>query len=115
MSHDAITIVQSDEILRVFSKIESKSNVAIAGTMRALLENLMTGVSIGFKKRLILIGVGYRAQAQGQKIGLTLGFSHVVEYAIPEGIQIEIPTQTEILVTGNDKQMVGQVAADIRA
>ena len=91
------------------------ANTAMSGTVRANLNNMVTGVSKGFEKKLTLIGVGYRAQAQGKKLNLTLGFSHPVEYAVPEGITIETPSQTEIIVKGANKQVVGQVAAEIRA
>ena len=87
----------------------------MAGTTRALLANMVKGVSEGFEKKLDLIGVGYRAAAQGKKLNLTLGFSHPVVYETPEGVTIETPSQTEILVKGADKQQVGQVAAEIRA
>ena len=87
----------------------------MCGTVRANLNNMVTGVSRGFEKKLTLIGVGYRAQSQGKKLNLTLGFSHPVEYAVPEGISIETPTQTEIVIKGANKQVVGQVAAEIRA
>ena len=80
-----------------------------------MVNNMVMGVSQGFEKKLELVGVGYRAQAQGKKLNLTLGFSHPVEFAVPEGISIETPSQTEILVKGTDKQQVGQVAANIRA
>lgn len=86
-----------------------------AGTARALLNNMVEGVSKGFQKKLTLVGVGYRAKVQGKKLNLTLGFSHPVDYEVPEGITIEAPSQTEILVKGADKQKVGQVAADIRS
>ena len=88
---------------------------SMAGTMRALINNMVKGVSDGFERRLTLVGVGYRAQVQGKKLNLTLGFSHPVEFEIPEGIQIETPSQTEVVVKGIDKQQVGQVAAQIRA
>lgn len=88
---------------------------AMAGTARTLVSNMITGVTKGFEKKLELVGVGYRAQAQGKVLNLTLGFSHPVAYAIPEGITIETPSQTEILVKGADKQKVGQVSAEIRA
>ncbi|MEI2743659.1 MAG: 50S ribosomal protein L6 [Candidatus Competibacter sp.] len=88
---------------------------AMTGTMRALLNNMVIGVSQGFQRKLQLIGVGYKAQAQGKVLNLTLGFSHPVEFAIPEGITIQTPTQTEIVVQGVDKQQVGEVAAKIRA
>ena len=83
--------------------------------MRALVANMVTGVTKGFEKKLSLVGVGYRAQAQGDKINLTLGFSHPVAHQMPKGVKVETPTQTEILVKGMDKQLVGQVAAEIRA
>ncbi len=88
---------------------------AIAGTTRALLANMVEGVSKGFERKLELVGVGYRAQAQGKKLNLTLGFSHPVAYAVPDGITIDTPTQTEILIKGADKHQVGQVAANIRS
>ncbi len=86
----------------------------MAGTTRALLTNMAQGVSRGFERKLELVGVGYRAQAQGKALNLTLGFSHPVDYEVPEGITIETPSQTEMLVKGIDKQQVGQVAAEIR-
>lgn len=113
--HDAVSVSQDDGVLKIVPNSDSKSDVAMSGTMRALLNNLIQGVTSGFEKKLTLIGVGYRAQMQGSTLNLTLGFSHPVEYPVPEGIQIETPSQTEILVKGNDKQVVGQVAADIRA
>jgi large subunit ribosomal protein L6 len=85
-----------------------------AGTFRALLNNAVVGVSKGYEKKLNLVGVGYRAAVAGKKLNLSLGFSHPVEYPVPEGITVETPTQTEIIVKGADKKMVGQVAADIR-
>jgi large subunit ribosomal protein L6 len=88
---------------------------AMSGTMRALLNNMVTGVTKGFEKKLTLVGVGYRAQAQGAKLNLTLGFSHPVVHDMPNGIRVETPTQTEILIKGIDKQVVGQVAAEVRA
>jgi large subunit ribosomal protein L6 len=87
----------------------------MSGTTRALVQNMVTGVSDGFQKKLDIVGVGYRAQAQGKNLNLTLGFSHPVVFEIPDGITIETPSQTEILVKGTDKQQVGQVAANIRA
>ena len=88
---------------------------AMSGTMRALLNNMVTGVTKGFEKKLTLVGVGYKAQAQGTKLNLSLGFSHPVVHDMPNGIKVETPTQTEILIKGIDRQMVGQVAAEIRA
>jgi len=96
-------------------KNENEKNLSMAGTFRALVNNMVTGVSTCFQKKLQLVGVGYRAQAQGNKLNLALGFSHPIEYSAPEGITIETPSQTEIIVTGCDKQKVGQVAAEIRA
>jgi large subunit ribosomal protein L6 len=87
---------------------------ALSGTVRALVANMVTGVSKGFEKKLALVGVGYRAQAQGDKLNLTLGFSHPVVHQLPKGVKAETPTQTEIIIKGADRQQVGQVAADIR-
>jgi large subunit ribosomal protein L6 len=88
---------------------------AVSGTLRALLANMVLGVSKGFERKLTLVGVGYRAQAQGDKLNLTLGFSHPVVHQMPKGVKAETPTQTEILIKGIDKQQVGQVAAEIRS
>ena len=88
---------------------------AMSGTMRALLANMVHGVSKGFEKRLTLVGVGYRAAAKGDVLNLALGFSHPVDHTMPAGVKVETPTQTEIVVKGADKQQVGQVAAEIRA
>ena len=96
-------------------KNENKKNLAMAGTFRALVNNMVTGVTTGFQKKLQLVGVGYRAQVQGSKLNLALGFSHPIEYSAPEGITIETPSQTEIIVSGCDKQKVVQVASEIRS
>ncbi len=88
---------------------------ALSGTVRAVVANMVTGVSKGFERRLSLVGVGYRAQAQGETLNLTLGFSHPVAYRLPKGITAETPTQTEIVIKGVDRQLVGQVAAEVRA
>ncbi|CAG0998001.1 50S ribosomal protein L6 [Rhodocyclaceae bacterium] len=88
---------------------------AMSGTMRALVNNMVTGVTKGFEKKLTLVGVGYKAQAQGAKLNLSLGFSHPVVHDMPQGIKVETPTPTEILIKGIDKQVVGQVAAEVRA
>jgi large subunit ribosomal protein L6 len=93
---------------------ESIQADAMSGTLRALLANMVQGVTKGFERKLTLVGVGYRAQAQGDKLNLTLGFSHPVVHHMPKGVKVETPTQTEILVKGIDKQQVGQVAAEIR-
>lgn len=94
---------------------ESTQANAMAGTMRALVNNMVVGVSRGFEKKLTLVGVGYRAQAQGDALNLTLGFSHPVVHKMPAGIKVETPSQTEIVIKGVDRQAVGQVAADVRA
>jgi large subunit ribosomal protein L6 len=88
---------------------------AMSGTVRATMSNMITGVTKGFEKKLTLVGVGYRAQAQGDKLNLSLGFSHPVVHQMPKGVKCETPTQTEILIKGMDKQLVGQVAAEVRA
>jgi len=100
--------------LKVAARSNSNFADAIAGTTRAHLANMVTGVTTGFQKKLELVGVGYRAAVQGKKLNLTLGFSHPVEYAIPQGITIETPSQNEIIVKGMDRQQVGQVAAVLR-
>jgi large subunit ribosomal protein L6 len=113
--HADVEVVQDGGDLQVKPRAESKDSWAMAGTMRALLNNMMVGASAGFQKKLQLVGVGYRAQAKGKTLNLSLGFSHPVDYPVPEGITIETPSQTEIVVSGADKQQVGQVAAEIRA
>ena len=102
---------------RLEFKVNDSSNLAnaMSGTLRALVSNMMVGVSKGFEKKLALVGVGYRAQAQGDKVNLTLGFSHPVVHQLPKGVKAETPTQTEIIIKGADRQQVGQVAADLRA
>jgi large subunit ribosomal protein L6 len=94
---------------------DSDESNAMSGTVRALVANMVVGVTKGFEKRLTLVGVGYRAQAQGDKLNLALGFSHPVVHAMPKGVKVETPTQTEIVIKGLDKQQVGQVAAEVRA
>ncbi len=113
--HELVTVKQEEAELKVSANDGSKQAVALAGTTRALVNNMVTGVTDGFEKKLTIIGVGYRAQAQGQKLNLTLGFSHPVVYEVPAGVKVETPSNTEIIVTGIDKQKVGQVAAEIRA
>ena len=113
--NNLVSVVKEEENLKIASNDKEKKSVAMAGTMRALVNNLVTGVNQGFEKKLELRGVGYRAQAQGNKLNLTLGFSHPVVHDIPEGVKVETPSQTEVVVTGIDKQAVGQVAADIRS
>lgn len=113
--HEHVVPALEDGVLGVKPVNESKGAIAMAGTMRSLLNNLVIGVATGFEKKLELRGVGYRAQAQGSSVNLTLGFSHPVVHKVPEGIKIETPSQTEIVVSGTNKQVVGQVAADIRS
>ncbi len=110
-----VLLEQEENTLKVAPRSGSRFSTAVAGTMRALLANMATGVSEGFERKLELVGVGYRAQAQGNKLNLSLGFSHPVVHEVPAGITVETPSQTEILVKGADKQIVGQVAADIRS
>lgn len=109
-----VELKQEDGALVVKPRSGSRFSTAISGTMRSLLANMVQGVAEGFEKKLSLVGVGYRAQAQGKKLNLTLGFSHPVVYDVPEGVTIETPSQTEIIVKGADKQKVGQTAAEIR-
>lgn len=112
--HPLVTVNQEDGIVSIAANDESSESRAMSGTTRALLANLVTGVTTGFEKKLTIIGVGYRAQVQGKNLNLSLGFSHPVVYPIPDGINIEAPSQTELVVKGADKQKVGQVAAEIR-
>ena len=114
-AHELVSVAQEDAQLKVSANDESKDANMLAGTTRALINNMVTGVTAGFEKKLTIIGVGYRAQVQGQKLNLTLGFSHPVVYEVREGIKVETPSNTEIIVSGIDKQKVGQVAAEIRA
>jgi large subunit ribosomal protein L6 len=109
-----VEIVVEDNVANVKPRSGSRFSSAIAGTTRALIHNMLTGVTDGFERKLALVGVGYRAKMQGKKLDLTLGFSHPVVYEVPVGIDIETPSQTEIVIKGIDKQKVGQVAAEIR-
>lgn len=113
--HKDVTFEQNDNVLTFKAANDDKSSVAMTGTMRSLVNNIVTGVTQGFEKRLNLVGVGYRAQSKGKILNLSLGFSHPIDYEVPEGITIETPSQTEIIVSGCDKQKVGQVSAEIRA
>jgi len=118
LQHDVHALVEvklEDGEMNFSPRDESKAANALAGTTRALVSNLVVGVTDGFEKKLELVGVGYRAQAKGKVLNLTLGFSHPVDYEVPEGVTIETPSQTEIILKGTDKQRVGQVAAEIRA
>jgi len=112
--HESVDVKQEDNVLTLIPSDVSGA-IAQAGTARSLLNSMIIGVTQGFEKKLELVGVGYRAQAQGKTVNLTLGFSHPVNYELPEGITAETPSQTEIVIRGIDKQRVGQVAADIRA
>lgn len=110
-----VKIAKEGDQLKVEQAEESIASHAMSGTMRALLANMVHGVSKGFERKLTLVGVGYRAQAKGDVLSLALGFSHPVDHKMPAGIKVETPSQTEIIVKGADKQVVGQVAAEIRA
>lgn len=109
----AVSVEVKDGVLNLAEE-SVKSNAMQSGTVRALINNMVVGVTTGYQKKLQLVGVGYRAASQGKVVNLALGFSHPVNYPIPDGITVETPTQTEIIVKGADKKMVGQVAADIR-
>lgn len=109
-----ITVEQEEQQLMVKVADGGKAMVPAAGATRAHLANMVTGVTAGFERKLELVGVGYRASVQGQALNLTLGFSHPVSYPVPEGVSIETPSQTEVVVKGIDRQKVGQVAAEIR-
>lgn len=110
-----VSVAKEGDHLQCKAANDSQQANAMSGTMRALLANMVHGVSKGFERKLTLVGVGYRAQAKGDVLGLSLGFSHPVEHKMPEGVKVETPTQTEIVLKGADKQRVGQVAAEIRA
>jgi large subunit ribosomal protein L6 len=113
--HRLVSVAQEDGELKVSPVDErSKEGWALAGTTRALLNNMVVGCTSGFERKLALVGVGYRAQAQGQTLNLSLGYSHPINYTVPEGIQVATPSPTEIVVSGADRQQVGQVAAEIR-
>lgn len=112
--HPDVTILQDDGQLRVAPADDRQSAWAMAGTTRALLNNMVVGCGTGFTRKLTLVGVGYRAQAQGKALNLSLGYSHPINFSVPEGVQITTPSATEIEVSGADKQQVGQVAAEIR-
>jgi large subunit ribosomal protein L6 len=109
-----VTVENDNGTLKLAPVDESREANAMSGTMRALLANAVQGVTKGFERKLTLVGVGYRAQAQGDKLNLSLGFSHPVVHQLPEGVKAETPSQTEILIKGIDKQKVGQVAAEVR-
>ncbi|MBA6328761.1 50S ribosomal protein L6 [Colwellia sp. MB02u-6] len=113
--HSAVVVSQEESNIITNIVADTKGAWAQAGTVRSLINNMVEGVSKGFERKLLLNGVGYRAKAAGKILNLSLGFSHPVEHAIPEGITVETPTQTEIILKGADKQLVGQTAANIRA
>jgi large subunit ribosomal protein L6 len=110
-----VEIEKQDKTLLFRPAGNSRQANAMSGTMRALVANMVAGVTKGFERRLTLVGVGYRAQAQGDRLNLTLGFSHPVVHPMPKGVKVETPTQTEIVLKGMDRQLVGQVAAEVRA
>jgi large subunit ribosomal protein L6 len=110
----AVAVAQDDGSIRCSAAEGVPGAVALAGTTRSIINNMVTGVSEGFERRLNLVGIGYRAQVQGSDLNLTLGYSHPISFSVPEGISVETPSQTEIIVRGVDKQRVGQVAAKIR-
>lgn len=113
--HDLVDVKQQGDLLEVKVNKNIKQAWVQAGTVRSLLNNMVVGVTKGFEKKLQLNGVGYRAEAKGKSLNLTLGFSHPVVFAVPENLEVTTPSQTEIIIKGIDKQQVGQVAADIRA
>ncbi|MDI1230625.1 MAG: 50S ribosomal protein L6 [Methylobacter sp.] len=113
--NSAVSLDITDNVIQVQWDKNDKKATAQAGTARAIVSNMIIGVSAGFEKKLTLIGVGYRAQAKGNILNLALGFSHPVDFEVPAGVSVETPTQTEIVVKGSDKQLVGEVAAKIRA
>lgn len=112
--HDNVQVVRNDEALNCSAREGVENGVALAGTTRAVISNMVVGVSDGFERRLQLVGVGYRAQMQGGAVSLSLGYSHAVKFEAPDGVTLETPSQTEIVVRGVDKQKVGQAAAKIR-
>ena len=113
--HDTVEVVRDDDALKFSAREGAENGMALAGTTRSVINNMVVGVSEGFERRLQLVGIGYRAQMQGKAVNLTLGFSHPIKFEAPEGVTIETPSQTEIVVRGVDKQKVGQAAAEIRA
>jgi large subunit ribosomal protein L6 len=113
--HGLVEVSRGEGELNFKARDESKAANALAGTTRAVINNMVVGVSEGFEKKLALIGVGYRAQAKGKVLNLILGYSHPIDYELPEGVTAETPSQTEVVIKGCDKQKVGQVAAEIRA
>jgi large subunit ribosomal protein L6 len=113
--HPAVSVEKDGEAIVCKAKEGVDNARAMSGTVRALVNNMVNGVTKGFERKLTLVGVGYRAQAQGDKLNLSLGFSHPVVHQMPAGVKVETPSQTEVLIKGIDKQQVGQVAAEVRA
>jgi len=113
--HNSVEVKKEDNVLTFAARDNAQQSRALAGTTRALVNNMVTGVSQGFERKLQLLGVGYRAKASGSSLNLTLGFSHPVDYELPEGVTVETPTQTEVVLKSADKQLLGKVAAEIRA
>ena len=112
--HSLVAVAQDGDQLKISAVGKTRQANALAGTFRSLINNMVIGVNEGFQKKLELQGVGYRAKASGKTVNLTLGFSHPIDYSLPEGVTAETPSQTEIVISGADKQLVGQVAAEIR-
>lgn len=112
--HPKVSVTQDQGELKVNPVDETKASWVLAGTTQALVNNMVIGCGTGFERKLTLVGVGYRAQAKGKVLNLSLGFSHPIDYPMPEGVQVTTPSPTEIVVSGADKQLVGQVAAEIR-
>ena len=113
--HTSVQVEKDGEVLRISPKNNSRQADAMAGTFRALINNMVTGVSTGFQRKLQLQGVGYRAKAQGNVINIAVGYSHPIDYQLPAGVSADTPSQTEIVLTSADKKLLGQVAAEIRA
>ncbi len=113
--HKKVNVSFTEGVIQVILDKNDQERNSLSGTTRAIINNMVIGVNTGFEKKLVLIGVGYRAVAKNNVLSLSLGFSHPIDYQVPEGIAIETPTQTEIVVKGCDKQIVGQVAANIRS
>lgn len=112
--HNDVEVKQDGDVLQVSAKNGSRQANALAGTFRALINNMVVGVSEGFQRKLQLQGVGYRAKAQGNTLNITVGYSHPIDYELPAGVTADTPTQTEIVLSSSDKQLLGKVAADIR-
>lgn len=112
---DGVEVVKEGDTLKFTADVKTSNSDALAGTTRALVNNVIHGLNEGFERKLLLVGVGYRAAVQGKKIVLSLGFSQPINYDIPEGVTLETPSQTEIIIKGANKQLIGKVAAEIRA